>query len=210
VIPLLPAMTTVPTMTEPEPKPVAKPPGYDQAMAAAVEMKAGAEASGGGRCAQGEAVFWLEYSEALLPGHIYSARGRQEFQKISHVCEYHFDHLMWDPSQPWPYYTPQHDSADPAPEDETCDVCQQEPVEAVLSMPFVPFSVAYGKGCRAANAHPYGVLVMNTAMVGGLDETNPEWQEMVEATLMHLDIGPDTFRREVEETITRLAEDGLL
>lgn len=42
------------------------------------------------KCVQKEAVFYLPYHKALLPGHIYSEMGLREF-KISHCCEYHFD-----------------------------------------------------------------------------------------------------------------------
>lgn len=101
------------TPQAPQAEPVEKPPDYDEAMAAAIEMKAGADASGGARCIEGEAVFWLSYSEALLPGHIYSQNGREEFQKISHICEYHFDHLMWPSDEPWPYYTPRETGGEP-------------------------------------------------------------------------------------------------
>lgn len=41
-------------------------------------------------CLHGEPVFFFEHSHALAPGHIYSAKGVDEF-KISRFCEYHFD-----------------------------------------------------------------------------------------------------------------------
>jgi hypothetical protein len=45
---------------------------------------------GAARCSTGEAVFFFEYPIPLIPGHIYSEKGVDEF-RISKTCEYHFD-----------------------------------------------------------------------------------------------------------------------
>lgn len=37
-----------------------------------------------------EVVFFAEWEEALIPGHIYSKEGLEEY-RISQTCEYHFD-----------------------------------------------------------------------------------------------------------------------
>lgn len=42
------------------------------------------------RCISGEKVFYFDHHKALIPGHIYSETGMDEF-KISGACEYHFD-----------------------------------------------------------------------------------------------------------------------
>ena len=48
------------------------------------------------RCFVGkEKVFYFEYPKALLPGHIYSHAGKDEYE-ISQTCEYHFDEMFGD------------------------------------------------------------------------------------------------------------------
>lgn len=42
------------------------------------------------RCIAGEKVFYYDWPHGLIPGHIYSETGMDEF-KISRSCEYHFD-----------------------------------------------------------------------------------------------------------------------
>ena len=42
-----------------------------------------------------EVVFFAEWDEALIPGHIYSKEGLEEY-RISQTCEYHFDLWMDD------------------------------------------------------------------------------------------------------------------
>jgi hypothetical protein len=67
------------------------PPAEEDVMAQALALALLAtEDTGNERCVQKEAVFYLPYHKALLPGHIYSDAGLREF-KISHCCEYHFD-----------------------------------------------------------------------------------------------------------------------
>jgi hypothetical protein len=67
-----------------------------------------------------------------------------------------------------------------------CDVCGQNPAAGVSSMPGVPVSFAYCKDCFEANAHPYAIVVANTAMLGGLASTATWWQHLVNCTLAHL------------------------
>ena len=62
----------------------------------AQEMAKQAEEAGGARCHFGEAAFFLPGPLALVPGHIYSAAGRDEYN-ISKTCEYHFDAMFADP-----------------------------------------------------------------------------------------------------------------
>lgn len=47
------------------------------------------------KCIAGEAVFYYPYPKALIPGHIYSQAGMDEF-KISTACEFHFDEWFSD------------------------------------------------------------------------------------------------------------------
>jgi hypothetical protein len=53
-------------------------------------------------------------------------------------------------------------------------------------VPGVPYSAAYGKRCLAANAHPWFIVVANTAAVDGLDGAADWWVAMVEDTSAHL------------------------
>ncbi len=86
------------------------------------------------------------------------------------------------------------------PETSICDVCQGEPAVGVAGVPGLPISVAYGKACLAANAHPYGLLVANTALLGDYAHSADWWQEMVNATLAHLDKTRDQFDADVAES----------
>jgi len=45
------------------------------------------------RCIKGEKAFYVEDTEARIPGHIYSDAGRREFG-ISRCCEFHFDEMF--------------------------------------------------------------------------------------------------------------------
>jgi hypothetical protein len=42
-----------------------------------------------------EPVFYMEWNKGLIPGHIYSRAGKDEFE-ISRTCEYHFDEMFGD------------------------------------------------------------------------------------------------------------------
>lgn len=79
-----------------------------------------------------------------------------------------------------------------------CDVCHNEPAVGVAAVPGVPVSMAYGGHCLAANAHPYGILVINTAMCGGYDHTSEWWRQMVDDTLHHLGKDREQFDLDVE------------
>lgn len=75
----------------------------------------------------------------------------------------------------------------------TCDVCHAEPARGVACVPGIPVSVAYGPNCIAAGAHPYELLVANTAMIGGYLNAASWWQEMVDKTLAHLGHAREDF-----------------
>lgn len=83
----------------------------------------------------------------------------------------------------------------------TCDVCQSEPARGVCSVPGVPVSMAYGDECLRANAHPWFILVGETATMGGLDGVAEWWIHMVEDTITHLgaEYTRERFDREVAE-----------
>jgi hypothetical protein len=86
----------------------------------------------------------------------------------------------------------------------SCEVCNDEPVAGVACVPGVPMSVAYGRKCLDANAHPMWVLAANTAMVGGYDEAADWWKAMVDDTLKHLGITRAEFDRLVAEETEQL------
>lgn len=67
-----------------------------------------------------------------------------------------------------------------------CETCGKNPGIAVLCVPGVPYSASYCQECLNADAHPYNVLVANTACCGGLEKMHQGWQEMVGSTLKHL------------------------
>lgn len=76
----------------------------------------------------------------------------------------------------------------------------------VASIPGMPISVAYGRNCLAANAHPWWALVGNAAMIGGLDQAADWFRAMVEATCRHLGKTLADFNREVAQQIAEDAK----
>lgn len=89
-----------------------------------------------------------------------------------------------------------------------CDTCR-EPAVGVASMPGVPASFAYCRQCLHANAHPYGMVVANTAMIGGVGQAAEWWLEIVHATLIRLGKDRMEFERDVtEEMESQMREDG--
>lgn len=89
---------------------------------------------------------------------------------------------------------------------EVCDVCEKEPTIGVACVPGVPMSVAYCPGCLQANAHPWWVLVANTAAMGGLDEAAGWWVDMVHDTCTHLGRTITEFEADVDEQIGAVDE----
>lgn len=87
-----------------------------------------------------------------------------------------------------------------------CEVCNKEKAVGVACVPAVPYSAAYGKNCLEANAHPWHILVANTAMMGGLEYACEEWVQMVQDTCNHLDRPIKRFQREVKATILRMGQ----
>jgi len=67
-----------------------------------------------------------------------------------------------------------------------CDVCGTGTTVGVFCVPMVAMSVAYCQQCIDANAHPWDIVVGNTACIGSLDQANDEWREIVECTCRHL------------------------
>ena len=94
----------------------------------------------------------------------------------------------------------------------TCEVCGKERAVGVAAIPGVPLSVAYGSNCLAANAHPYPILVIHTALCGGYDHTIEEWRRMVDDTLVHLGKAREEFDADVEREMeeTRRQDEALL
>lgn len=88
-----------------------------------------------------------------------------------------------------------------------CDVCQQHEPVGVAAVPGVPMSVAYCEGCLRANAHPYSIVVINTALVGGYDEAADWWRQMVDDTLRHLGKTREQFDLDVNHELQEMAED---
>lgn len=82
----------------------------------------------------------------------------------------------------------------------SCDVCGTNESVGVASVPGVAMSVAYCQGCLRANAHPYGVLVANTATLGSYDEAAEWWREMIDDTCRHLGKTREQFDLDVAMT----------
>lgn len=88
-----------------------------------------------------------------------------------------------------------------------CEVCGLHPAIGVACVPGLPVSAAYCTRCVQANAHPWGYLVANTAIAGGLHHTAPYWREMVENTCTHLGKTMVQFNDDVTATINDLPKE---
>lgn len=90
--------------------------------------------------------------------------------------------------------------------DWTCEVCGTEPATAAVAVPGMPVTVAYGRACLDANAHPYGLLVANTACIGGYELAAEWWQRMVTDTLRHLNKTQQQFDSDVADAAMKVFE----
>lgn len=82
-----------------------------------------------------------------------------------------------------------------------CEVCKDRPAIAVACVPGVPYSAGYCQQCLEADAHPYEILVDNTACIGSWDDCADWWQSMVRTTLEHLKKTEEEFFADVAEAI---------
>lgn len=80
----------------------------------------------------------------------------------------------------------------------TCGCCDKDKeIVGVACIPGMPMSIAWCVDCLRSGAIPYGAAVTNTAMCGGLDKTNKEWQALVAVTLDYFDKTPTQFNEDV-------------
>lgn len=88
-----------------------------------------------------------------------------------------------------------------------CDVCNKNKAVGVFCVPGVPMSCAYCQECIDADAHPWGIVVANTACVGGMEYAADWWKELVEHTCNHLGKTIDEFNKTVEEELKTIDND---
>lgn len=88
-----------------------------------------------------------------------------------------------------------------------CDACRIHRAIGVASLPFAPMSVSFCSACLLANNHPYWILVCNTAMIGGLDNSNLDWRQMVETSLAYQGKTLTEFNADVEHDIYLMEKD---
>jgi len=82
-----------------------------------------------------------------------------------------------------------------------CEVCLRDFREedtVVCTVPGVPFSASFCRECLASDAIPYAYAVDNTWAIGGYDKASEAWQDIVDATLSHLDISMEQFLQDLE------------
>ena len=82
-----------------------------------------------------------------------------------------------------------------------CEVCEKNEAVGVASVPGVPYSAAYCRECLAADAHPLGIVVANTACIGGMEYAADWWKEIVEHTLEHLKVAREDFDKQVADAL---------
>lgn len=87
-----------------------------------------------------------------------------------------------------------------------CDVCGAVGSAGVAAMPGVPASFSYCPDCLRADAHPYAMVVTNTALCGGMEAVAGWWEQVVEHTLYHLELTREQFDADVALEITQFAE----
>lgn len=78
-----------------------------------------------------------------------------------------------------------------------CEVCHRAPCVIVGVVPGVGESCAYCRDCFQANAHPWHVLIGNTACIGGLAHASGWWLAMVDATCLRLGRSREDFTVDV-------------
>jgi hypothetical protein len=92
-----------------------------------------------------------------------------------------------------------------------CEVCDKIGITGedihVACVPGVPYSAAYCIECLQADAHPWGILIANTACCDGLHNTADWWKWMVTDTCDHLDRSLDEFIESVEISMKAIEED---
>lgn len=88
-----------------------------------------------------------------------------------------------------------------------CDCCGIHQACDVASMPFVPISISYCIPCIYSNNYPMWLLVANTAMIGGLDEANSDWQDMVYSSLQYQDVSLDQFNDKVQKIVLEMEQE---
>lgn len=90
--------------------------------------------------------------------------------------------------------------------DLVCNVCRKNKAIGVASVPGVPISVAYCMDCLEAGAHPIGIMIANTACLGGLDRAAGYWKYMVYDSLYRIGKDLEWFNTEVEKAIKEFPE----
>jgi hypothetical protein len=85
-----------------------------------------------------------------------------------------------------------------------CEVCNDRESVGVCCVPGVPISCAYCKECLQNNSHPIGILIANTASLGGLDQAADWWKEMVSDSLQFQNKTLEWFNAEVSEAISEV------
>ncbi len=85
-----------------------------------------------------------------------------------------------------------------------CEVCHKNIAIGVYCVPSVPYSCAYCNECLSANAHPWEILVANTACIGGLEYAAEFWRQMVNDTISHLGRTMEEFTKDVNRNIKEI------
>jgi hypothetical protein len=91
------------------------------------------------------------------------------------------------------------------PPEPVCDVCDKPGKLESICMPGVPITLAYCEECLKINRHPWEILVGQTACAGGLENTDPYWQKMVEDTIKATNRTKEEFDKDVKEVEDQLA-----
>lgn len=88
-----------------------------------------------------------------------------------------------------------------------CEVCLKNAPVGVCAVPGVPMSCAYCAECLAAGAHPWVIVVTNTALAGErLEDTVPWWQELAHATMKHLGKTREEFDVDVASSLKLMTD----
>lgn len=95
----------------------------------------------------------------------------------------------------------------PADPEMTCDVCHEHKAIGVAAVPGIPCSVAYCKHCLDANSHPMHLLVVATALMGGLEYGAIWWQAMVQDSIKDQDVTLEWFNNQVKDEMLDIANE---
>tara|TARA_Y100000593_G_C4320080_1_gene343278 strand:+ start:2404 stop:2703 length:300 start_codon:yes stop_codon:yes gene_type:complete len=90
-----------------------------------------------------------------------------------------------------------------------CEVCGQLKDVVVAGVPYIAYSASFCATCLKSNAIPYSLAVSNTAAIGGLQNADDGWKDIVTCTINLLGKSLEEFTIDVSSWQTELPPDDI-